>query len=155
MKQSEDLQAFIPVYESIPDKWEEAQQFLTEFFRKVSIGINSRERGFYVDDEILSGQMFFPGIGDDYRGVFRKVVNFGTLPNTAAKSVAHGLTIDSNVSFTRLYGMATDPVSLKGIPLPCRTIDLEITSTSIIITTTSNRSSYTRCFVVIEYIQEL
>ncbi len=118
--------------------------------------INSKDSGYYPLTESVSGQLFFmdPTLDSTtaqtptWRGGYRKVVDFGALPNAATKSVAHGILIDSSVTYTRTYATATDPVNLKGTSL-----FVNMDATNVSITTTSNMSAYTRCLVIIEFIR--
>lgn len=164
---NQNLESFVNVYDAVPAKWEDARPFIVEQLKTISNGINVREIGFYLDQELLSGKLFIPGAtppGNNpglFRTILRIVVDMGPLPNTATKSVPHGVTVDGNFTLMQLYGAATDPVAFTGIPLPYASpvlnenIALNMNSTNINITTGRNWSNYTRCFVVMEYIQEL
>ena len=62
-------------------------------------------------------------------------------------------------TFTRLYGAATDP-STSFLPIPfahptaANNIALSADATNVSITTGSDRTGYTACYVVLEYIKE-
>lgn len=148
---------------------EEFRIKLTQYLNDIAVSLNSKENGFYFQDEIPTARQFIPLFSTStaqnaqYRPVYRTVVDFGSLPNTAAKSVVHGLTTTENYSLVNLYGGATDPGAsdmTSGIPLPfsspilANNIALEMDNTNIVVTTGSNRSAYTQTFVVIEYIKE-
>lgn len=167
---SQILESYVPVYDAIPDKWEDAREFLVEHLKKISLAVNAREIGFFLDEELLSGKAFIPGINDFtngstsqiYRSVLRKVIDFGALPNTGTKSVPHGITFDANFTLTAFWADATDPNGLSAIPIPfadptalANNIEMDMDSTNVNITTGTDRTNYTRCFVTIEYIQEL
>lgn len=164
---AQDLDAYIPVYDAIPENWEDARQYLVEQLKQMSNAINIREIGWFLDQELLSGKQFIPGsnltgTSTQYRSIFRKVVDCGQLPNNSTKQVAHGITFDANFTLMQLYGAATEPPpGTTAIPLPyvdantTNNIQLYIDGTNINIITTSNQSKYTRSYVVIEYIQEL
>lgn len=143
---------------------------LRQYLNDSSVSLNSKENGFYFQEEVPTGRQFIPLFSTSksqnvqYRPVYRTVVDFGSLPNTAAKSVAHGLTTTQNYSLVNIYGAATDPAAAtmtSGIALPfsspvlANNIALEMNATNIIITTGSNRTAYTRTFVVLEYIKEI
>lgn len=93
------------------------------------------------------------------RDVYRKVIDFGALPNAGVKTVAHGITFDASSSLTHLYASATDPVNLLYIPIPyasptlANNIEISLDSTNVIITTGTNRSAFTICYVVIEWLK--
>lgn len=163
---SQNFESYVPVYDVVPDKWEDAREFLVEHLKKISNAVNVREIGWYLDEELLSGKAFIPGATvagnpQQFRQVFRKVIDFGALPNTATKTVAHGISFTTRSTLTNLYGAATNPTTLEYIPLPYSSavltdnIELSADSTNIVVTTASNWATYTRCYVVIEYIQEL
>ena len=57
MTPSNDFDTYIPVYNSIPEKWEDAREFLVERMREVADGVNARDYGLYIDREILNGQL--------------------------------------------------------------------------------------------------
>lgn len=174
-----DQGSFLPtteVFESEDIK--ELNTHLTNVINDMSLVINQKDSGIYDTDTPTSGaanpisfvnsQTWFPnsvppsgqptGIR---RQVFRKVVNFGALPNTALKTVAHNITTNQNFSFTRIYGTATQPGATNvtsSIPLPfasptlANNISLDVGATNVRITTGSNRTAYTKCYVVLEWI---
>lgn len=165
---SQNLETYVPVYDAIPEKWEEARSFVVEQLKKISEGVNRREIGFYLDQELLTGGSFIPGVNiveeggtsQQFRSILRIVVDFGPLPNTGTKSVPHEITFDANFTLIKLWASATDPVGLVAIPIPFAqpaglNVQLLMNQFNVVITTTSNLSNFTRCFVFIEYIQEL
>ena len=117
------LEAYLPVYDVVPEKWEDARGFITEQLKRISNEVNLREIGWFLDEQAISGKQFIPSLTNptgeqgQFRTVFRKVINFGPLPNATTKSVAHGLTFDGNFSLVQLYGAGTQPSTLA-IPLP-------------------------------------
>lgn len=148
----------------IPDDPSEKDLKLRDYLGDIATATNTKDSGIYDAVETITGQKFLPTFSTstasnlNYRSVFRKVIDFGSLPNSTSKSVAHGITIDSNFSLTKLYAAATNP-STSFIPIPFASptlnlnISLELTATNVVITTGSNRTAYTRCFVIIEYIK--
>lgn len=167
---NQQLEAYLPVYDVVPSKWEDARPFLVEQLKRIAIAVNIREIGWFLDEELLSGKAFIPGadnvaVGSTnqiFRQVLRKVINFGALPNAGTKSVAHGITFDSNLSLVFMGAYATDPVGLTALPIPycdpttlANGIALTMDATHVNITTAANLSNYTRCYVTIEYLQEL
>lgn len=164
---SQDFESFVPVYDAVPEKWEDARQFLVEHLKKISNAVNIRQIGWFLDEELLAGQQFIPGsnlsgTSQQFRSVFRKIIDFGVLPNAVTKSVPHGITFDANFTLLNLYIAATKPTApflafslqywANSAP---GSITLNMDATNINVTTTSNYSDYTRSFVCIEYIQEL
>lgn len=148
----------------IPEDPSEKDLKLREYLNNISTATNSKDSGFYDSIETITGQQFLPtfstntGANATYRSVFRKVIDFGSLPLSTSKSVAHGIDFKSAYSVTRLYGGATDPGN-TWIPLPyaattsANNIELYLNSTNVVITTGSNRTSFTRTYVIVEYIK--
>lgn len=143
---------------------------LRQYLNDIALSLNAKETGFFIDTEVATGQSFIPTFSSTesqnaaYRPVYRKVVDCGALPNTATKTVAHGITTTQNYSVVHLYGAATDPAAgtlNSALPLPyasataANTVELNIDATNVNITTGINRTAYTRTFVVIEYIKEV
>ena len=157
-------QSFIPNDLIIPDEWSEANLILTDYFRNVVDALNDKEIGQYNTTEIVTGEKWFtPGDATKLRNVYRKVIDFGALPNAALKSVAHGITTTQNTIFTHIYATATDPAvstTNSAIPIPfvdpgtlANGIMIEVDATNVNITTAANYSAYTITYVVLEYIQ--
>lgn len=166
---SQNLESYVPVYDVAPKTWEEGMPFIVEQLKKLANAINVREIGFFLDQELLSGKAFIPGVNiatdggssQQFRTVLRKVVDFGPLPNATVKSVPHGITVDANFTLIEMFAAATDPTNLISFPLPFDSggtstgAALFMDATNVYIRTESNRSTFTRCYVVIEYLQEL
>ncbi len=163
-----DVWDVTPVYElNLDDKFEDLLVRLYQNLNNMSLSINVRDAGYYDTMEFLNSQVYFPNptlnsgtsTTPTYRSVFRKVVNFGALPNAGAKSVAHGITCTQATSFTRIYGAASDPVNFLYIPLPyaspvlANNISIDVDATNVTITTGSNRTAFTICYVILEYLQ--
>jgi len=134
----------------------------------MSLALNLKDTGYYVDQEFVTGQVYFPNKtlssttaqAPTFRQTFRKVINFGALPNTATKTVAHGLTITSGFTFTRIYGTASDVSGFNYIPLPYSSnvagapIEFSIDANNVIITTGSDRTAFTVTYIVMEFIKQ-
>lgn len=147
------------------DAFKELLVRLYQNLNLMSVGVNNRDAGFYDTSEFVCGQQFFsdPALRSTdqttpiLRPVFRKVINFGALPDTATKSVAHGITTTVNTSFTRMYGVATKPHALpatfSGVSIPNSSITLEVDGTNVKITTAANLTAYTITYVILEYIK--
>jgi hypothetical protein len=167
---SQVFESYIPIYDTVPEKWEDAREFIVEQLKKLGIATNQREIGLFIDTEILSGQQWIPtaamsGAGSSnsqqFRTVLRKVINFGALPAGGTKSVPHGIVFDINFTLTNLYLAATDPVNFLAFSLQYwansapGSIILNMDATNVNVTVTSNYSAYTRSFIVIEYLLEI
>jgi hypothetical protein len=162
MTTSSVYDTFVPVFSTSPEKPEDLRNFTTEQLRIHATGINVREVGWMVNTQLLTGKRFLPGTstgGVGFRSVFRIVVNFGALPNTGTKSVAHGIqTVDANFSLVQMWASATKPtVAYSALPIPYvdtagNVIELNMDATNVNISTTADYSAYTICYVVIEFL---
>lgn len=149
------------------DEFKEFLVRLRQGINNMAIVLNLKESGYYYPQEFVCGQLYFPNpaltsstsSNPVFRQVFRRVINFGALLNSATKSLPHGITIQSSFSFTRIYGCASDPVAKTYIPLPYvdaagNNISIDVDATNVNITTTSNRTNYTIVYCVIEYLKQ-
>ena len=150
-----------------PGQMQELFVRLYQNLNNMSLSLNARDAGYYDTQQYLNSQVFFPNPAlnsstattPTYRSVFRKVINFGALPNTGTKSVAHGIVCSAATSFTRIYGAASDPAGFNYIPLPyaspvlANNIAIDVDATNVTITTGSNRTAFTITYVVLEYLQ--
>lgn len=126
--------------------------------------LNIKDSAYYDTNEFVNGQSFFAGANAssfgsqavNRRQVFRKIINFGALPNTAAKSVAHEIPITSGYTFTRIYGASSDTTNKAFTPLPNASTDinLRVDATNVIITTGGNFASYDTTYVILEYLKQ-
>lgn len=149
------------------DEFKELLVRLYQNVNNIALAVNLKDTGYYTLQEFLNSQAYFanPALSSStpqapvLRQVFRKVINFGALPNAGAKSVAHNIPITSGYSFTRIYGTASDQSAPRSfIPLPYASaagdnIELQVDDTDVIITTTIDRTNYTICYVVLEYVK--
>jgi hypothetical protein len=154
----------------IDDNLKEVLVRLYQINNNFANSINTRDAGYYVLQEFVNGQIYFqnpaqtPAAGyiplsPLTRQVFRLVVNFGALPNTGSKSVAHGLVVTPNFTFTRIYACASDTTDELYIPIPyisadtTKIVELSVNSTNVVITTNYNASAYTITYVILEYLK--
>lgn len=148
----------------IPEEVSEKDLKLRQYLNDIATATNTKDSGIYDAVETITGQSFLPTFSTQtaanvtYRTVFRKVIDFGGLPNTATKSVAHGITFGNTLSATKVYGASTAP-GTSWIPLPyaspvlANNIELNLDATNVNVTTGSNRTAYTRTFIIVEYIK--
>lgn len=150
------FESYVPVYDAVPEKWEDGRQFLVEHLKKVSNAVNIRTIGWYLDEELLSGNAFIPGVtvpGNNpsiFRSILRKVVDVGPLAAGPNAGVPHGITFDINFTLIHLWVSGTDSVgfiaqTISGDNVVMDAVNLVITSPA----------AFNRAFAVIEYIQEL
>ena len=152
---SQQLESFVPVYDTVPESWEDARPFLVEHLKKVSNAVNIRTIGWLLDEELLSGQAFIPGVilpGNNpgqFRQVLRIVVNVGPLA-AGINTIAHGVTFDSNLTSIDSWVEATNSTTLQAITLAYP--ELSINGPNIVIT---SPGAFDRAFFFWEYTQEL
>ena len=139
---------------------------LTQRLNDIAIVVNNKESSFYSENEYYVSNQYFsdPALSSvtsrtpQLRGVYRKVIDFGALPDTATKSVAHGITLGAGSIFTHIYATATDP-NISYIPIPyasptlANNIAITVDPVNVNITTGTNRTTYTIVYVVLEYIK--
>lgn len=150
----------LPISFELSEKPEEQIQELELLFKRIANAVNSKTGGLYQTLETGAfDQFFIPANPQQFRPVYRKVIDFGALPNAAIKSVAHGIAFATGFRITRMYASATDPISLVYIPLPYSSITLNeniklnADSTNVNIETGINYSSFTTCYVILEYVK--
>jgi|SRR5579859_5740980 len=150
------------------DQFRELIVRLALIVNRINLAVNTKETSIYDNSRefVTSGQYFpnptfFSGTpqAPDPRTIYRTVINFGALPNTATKSVPHNITCTAATSFTRIYGAATNP-STSYIPLPfvsatdvAHNIEVNVDTTNVNVITGANYSAYTTTYIVLEYLQ--
>jgi hypothetical protein len=141
---------------------------LYQNINNIALALNGKDAGYYSLLEFINGQLFFPNPLLDsstqanpiFRPVTRLVVNFGGLPNAGLKSVPHGIAINNNYTFTRIYATASDTVGHTYIPIPyaspvlANNIELYVDTVNVNIVTGSNRTNFDECYVILEYIRQ-
>lgn len=153
--------SYVPADFVMPTNPQSASLFLTDYLKKIARALQRRDLGVYSLSEIGAGLQFFPTTVGDWRNVWRKVINFGALPNTATKSVAHGITWGANnaLIFTNIYATATDTTNFVALPIPYSSvasnddISIDLDATNVVIQTETDRTAYNQCYVVLEYIK--
>jgi hypothetical protein len=139
---------------NIPIEWEQAQLLLNEYLLELSNFVNAKSIGIYSSQETPSGkQLQLTGTPYD---LLRKTIDFGALPNAGSKPIAHGITVDSGFRLFNLYLAANNLVGtsyfcLQYFSIAAADITLEMDATNVIVTTASDYSAYTDCYVIIEY----
>lgn len=157
--ESQRLESYVPVYDVVPENWDDSRPFLVEQLKSYGNALNTREIGFFLDEELLSGKQFIPGVNNasdggtsqQFRSILRKVITFPGL-TAGVNTQPHGITINSNFSLIQLWGSATNASAFTGEPIPNASDTISYDATNIIITVSAN---YDRAWAFFEYIQEL
>lgn len=155
---SQQLESFVPVYDVIPEKWEDARGVVVEQFKKMANAINVREIGFFLDQELLSGKLFIPGTNivldggssQQFRTILRIVVDVGPLVAGVNPPIPHGVVFDANLTSIDSWVEATNSATLTAITLVSP--ELQIVGPNILIT---SPGAFDRAFFFWEYVQEL
>lgn len=136
---------------------------LTQKLNDVVIALNLKTTGYFVQDEFVCGDVFFPDPTNPepsiFRQVFRKVIDCGALPNAGIKLIPHGLTPTALWTFTHIYATATDSIGLNYIPIPVafvggNIVSIAVDAINVIIETNFNATNFDRCLAVLEYIKQ-
>ncbi len=155
---SQDFNQQIPVFDALPDSWEESKVALVERLRNMTNAINIRPVGWYVDTEIVTGKKYIPSSGNVvYREISRFTKELGALPNATTKNVAHGLSnVNSNFLLTAMWGSASSNSPLSFVSLPHVSVsdagvEISMDATNFVIKTTSDYSNYNNSVITVEY----
>lgn len=154
----QQLESYLPVYDAIPESWEESRPFLVEQFKRISLAVNIREIGWYLDEELLSGKAFIPGAQSQrdlstsqvFRTILRKVIDVGPLVNGVNPPIPHGVTNDVNLTSIDSWVEATNSTTNTVVTLVYP--NLQIVGANILIT---SPGVFDRAFLIWEYCQEL
>lgn len=156
--QDQFFESYVPVYDMVPEKWEDAREFLVEHLKKISNAVNIREIGWFLDQEVLSGKQFIPSNSEDiifgatqFRTILRKVIDFGALV-PGLNTRPHGILFDANFTLIQLWGSATNTTTLIAEPIPfgADLINIDATNINIFVA-----AAWTRAIAVVEFIQEV
>jgi hypothetical protein len=154
---SQNLDAYVPVYDVVPDEKEDLGAFLVEQFKRHAEGINTRQIGFYLDQELLTGGAFIPGSNNvldggssqTFRSILRIVVIFpGLVPGV--NTMPHEITNDANYEQIKLWACATNSTTLTSTVFG-NSDTIRVIGPNVQIT---SDGTYNRCKAYLEYIQE-
>lgn len=153
---SQEFESYVPVYDAVPERWEDAKPFIVEMLKKISNGINARTIGFHLDEELLSGNAFIPSLikssnstPQQFRQILRKVVDVGPLVAGANAGVDHGIVFDQNFTLIDLWVTGTNSTTLTARAISGN--DVIMNATQVVIT---SPQAFDRAFAFFEYIQE-
>lgn len=155
---SQIFESYAPLYDAVPENWEDARGFITENLKILGNLINIREIGWYLDEELLSGKQFIPsnaqalisGTAPQARTILRKVVNCSPLVAGVNPPIPHNIVFDINFTLIDLWVSATNSGSLVAQVITDSNVTLDSTDINI-----NSPGAFDRAFCVIEYIQEL
>lgn len=150
----------LPISIKLPESPEDLNQELVLLFKRYANAVNTKTGGLFQNLETAAFDQYVVENNPlTFRPVYRKMIFFGTLPNTATKSVAHGIAFGTSFRLVRIYGAATDPVGLVYIPLPYssptlnQNIKLNADATNVNVETAINYTAFTSTTIVLEYVK--
>lgn len=150
----------LPISLDFPSDQNAFRDRIQDVYQSIASAVNSKIGGLYSPIEKITSEQYFDPLNiSKYKNVYRKVVDFGALPNASTKSVLHGIDFSENSYLTHLYSAASDPINFEYLPLPfaspvlASNISLSIDQNNINITTGSDRTAFTTCYVVIQYVK--
>lgn len=154
----QQLENFVPVYDVMPDRWEDARIAVVEQLKRIANAINVREIGFFLDQEVLAGKLFIPGLNiaadggstQQFRTVLRIVVDVGPLV-AGLNTVAHNITNDANYTQIALWACATNSGTLTSTVFG-NSDTIRVVGANVLIT---SDGAYDRAFAYLEYITEV
>lgn len=148
--------AYLPLYDAVPETWEDAKPFLLEALKRISDVVNRREIGWLLDEETLTGKAFIPAVAttsgemSPFRQVLRKVIDLGALAAGANPGVPHGILFDARFTLIDLWVAGTEVGTLTARVISGNDVVMDVTD--IIVT---SPQAFDRAFAFIEYIQEI
>jgi hypothetical protein len=156
----QDFDTYLPVYDGVPETWDDARPFLVEQLKKISNAVNIREIGWLLDEELLNGKQFIPTTAmsgsnssnsQQTRSVLRKVVDVSPLINGANPGKPHGITFDINFTLIDLWVSATNSTTFEAVTMSDpSTVTMDSTDINI-----TSPGAFDRAFAFIEYCQEI
>lgn len=147
----------------------EFKELLVRLYQNINnivISLNTKTTGYYPLSQFINGNLFFPNPAltsassttSNYRQSYIQAFNFGALPNTGAKTLAHNIFITPGVTFIRSYAESSDTTGFNYLQIPYASangidnIQLDVDAINITITTASNRTNFDTTYVVLEWI---
>lgn len=149
------FESYVPVYDAVPETWEDGREFLVEHLKKISNAVNIREIGWLLDEELLAGKQFIPGTSSannqTFRSVFRKVIDTGALVAGLNPGKLHGIKFDTNFTLVDLWVSATqDATPIANTFSDPSNVSIGVTNINII-----SPLAYDRSFAFVEYLLEI
>ncbi len=151
------FESYVPVYDAVPEKWDDARPFLVEMLKKISNAVNIREIGWLLDEELLSGKAFIPGAiaaGNttpaQFRQVLRKVIDVSPLNAGLNVGKPHGILFDVNFTLIDLWVAGTNSSTFTARDISGNDVIMDAVNITI-----TSPQAFDRAFVFVEYTQEL
>ena len=151
---NQEFESYVPVYDTVPEKWEDSRPFIVEMLKRISNAVNAREIGFFIDEEVLSGKAFIPsanlsGTSQQFRQVLRKVIDVSPLV-PGVNAFAHNITFDANFTLVDSWVSATNSTTFLAITMDYPQVTMDAVNVNI-----TSPGAFDRAFFICEYMQEL
>lgn len=143
------------------DEFKELIVRLAQQTNNISIVLNNKKSGYYIQEEFVTSSNYFNPASSDplqLRPEFRKTFNIGALPIGVLPPVPHGLAVTNTWQFTHIYGAATkNTAPFESYPIPYAGaagtfISLSVDGTNIYLTNNSG-IAFTSCIVTLEFLK--
>lgn len=146
----------LPSIRYLPEDPKLLHRELINNFVEVASAVNSRTIGTYDTERVFSGNKLFPLTVNQFRDIYRLVVEVGAINAGATVNTAHNI---PNISaMVKLYGVGVDATP-NYYPLPFsdpgalnQQILLSANNTNVTITNGAGNPNLTSAIVVIEYV---
>ena len=154
--------------ESIDPKLQELLVRMYQNLNLQALVLNTKESGFYVLSQFVDGNVWFPNPALSssssttpvLRQEYIKVIYYTTaLPNAGTATIPHGITVTSATTFTQIYATANDTTGMNYIPISyasptlANNIEIKVDATNVTIITGSDRTNFTKTYIVLRYLQ--
>lgn len=139
------------------DEFKELLVRLYQNVNNISLVLNTKVTGYYINEEFVSGKLFFnPTFSGplDLRPGFIITIDTGAL-GAGVTAVNHGIIVTNIFKWMFIYGAATNTGTMVGYPLPFagaagNNIEVSVTATQVLINNNSG-ITFTDSQVTLEY----
>lgn len=150
------------IYE-VDVKSPEFKELLVRLYQNVNnitLSLNVKDTAYYINQEFNTSQQYY-NLADPslltLRPGFRMTVHTGALIAGLNPPIAHGLSVNADWTWMKIYGAATNSGSLVGYPLPYadtsgNNISVIVNATNVVINNASG-VTFTDSTVVLEYLK--
>jgi len=152
------LGVYVKPYQNFQVDEEQLRILLNTINQKTASAVNLKDTGIYQTIEQVNSQTFFNTVNpQQVRNAFRKCFVVPAIATGATGTINHGIT--GMTIFTRIYGTCiTDVIDYRPIPYSAITttdnIEMNVTSTQIVIANGSTSPNITDGIVVLEYLKQ-
>ena len=140
------------------DEFKELIVQLAQQVNNVSLSLNNKVSGFYLQEEFVNGNLFFPMVSNsqlDLRPNYTKLIYLTNLP-AGITTTAHSITVDANTSFTAIYGVANDTIGFNYYPFGwsngANYLNVRADNTNVIIDNNTG-ITFNKIYVILKYLK--